>query len=503
MLLSAFDRPEFEDRTALIFRGDLWTYGEIAAQACRVAAGLQSLGVHKGDRVALYFKNSPQLLACFLGCWWIGAVAVPIRRWQSGPMTISWCNHLTVTCLFLEESLLAKVAPHLDDLTSCRAIVSTGFAPSTPAVQPWSRLIDNDGRHQRITVDEQEPALIVHTSGTTARPKGVGQSLRAMNARARSQLAHLPLSPEDVVCVFADCSHGFGLHVMVTPPLAVGATVLLIPEFDPPAILQAMAEHGATVTGGAPGYLLGLLDAARGQKDPAGPKLRFVISATDKAPEGLHREWQKAFGVPLLEAFGMTECCGVILSNRLGDIGVGTVGRPFPGVKIRVAGPDGSDVPDGTVGELWCAGDFLFAGYWNDPDATRRAVVDGWLRTGDQVVRDRDGRYRIVGRTGFMIKRGGIFVSPFEVEAALAQHPAIADCMAVGAPSERWGQEVEAFVVLKEAVPVDDLHVHAARTLGEPSRPARFWSVARIPKTALGKVARSEITELRASATAL
>jgi acyl-CoA synthetase (AMP-forming)/AMP-acid ligase II len=127
-------------------------------------------------------------------------------------------------------------------------------------------------------------------------------------------------------------------------------------------------------------------------------------------------------------------------------------------------------------------------------------VVDGWLRTGDQAVRDHDGRYRIVGRTGFMIKRGGIFVSPYEVEAALAEHPVIAECVAAGAPSERWGQEVEAFVVLKQTIPVADLHAHAVRALGEPSRPVRFWSVARIPRTPLGKVARSEIVELRGSA---
>jgi len=273
-----------------------------------------------------------------------------------------------------------------------------------------------------------------------------------------------------------------------------------MPEFDPPAILHEMAKHGATITGGAPGYLLSLLDGARRETEPRGSKLRFVISSSDKTPENLHREWREVFGVPLIEAFGMTESSGVILSNRPDDNGVGTVGRPFPGVHVRIVGPDGRDVPDGTVGELWCAGDVVFVGYWNDPDATRRAVVNGWLKTGDQAIRDHNGRYRIVGRTGFMIKRGGIFFSPYEVEAGLTEHMAVAECMAAGAPSERWGQEVEAFVVLKKTIPVADLHAHAARTLGEPSRPLRFWSVAGIPRTALGKVARSDIVQLRSSA---
>jgi long-chain acyl-CoA synthetase len=500
MLLSAFERRDFEDRTAIIFLDRHLTYGEIAAEGRRVAAGLQSLGVRKGDRIALHFKNSPQLFSSLLACWWIGAVAVPIRPWQSAAMTISWCNYLAVACLLVEESLVEKLAPHLSELTSCRTIVSTASAPSISGVQPWTALVDNDASHQCVAVDEREPVIILHTSGTTARPKAVAQSLRALNARACGQLEHLPLGPEDMVCVFSDCSHGFGLHTMATPPLAVGATVVLVPEFDPPTILREMTKHGATVTGGAPGYLVSLVEAARRETELRAPKLRFVICSSDNLPVSLHREWGEVFKAPLLEAFGMTEACGNIFSNRPDDIGMGTVGRPFPGVHIRIVGPDGREVPDGTVGELWCAGDFLFAGYWNDPDATRRAVVDGWLRTGDQAVRDHEGRYRIVGRTGFMIKRGGIFVSPYEVEAALAEHTAIAECMATGAPSERWGQEVEAFVVLKQTISVADLRAHAAAALGEPSRPVRFWSVTRIPRTPAGKVARGEIRELRASA---
>jgi long-chain acyl-CoA synthetase len=500
MLLSAFDRPDFENRIALIFKDRRWTYGEIAAEAGRVAAGLQSLGIRSGDRVAIHMRNGPQLLASIIGCWWIGAIAVPIRPWQSPAMIVSWCGHLGVACLLVDESLVENVRPHIAELTTCRAVIFTGSAPDPAGIAPWSVLTGNDGRHQRIAADEREPAIIVHTSGTTARAKAVGQSMRGLRARARGQLEHLPFDPNDVVCVFSDCSHSFGLHSMTTPALAVGATVLMIPEFKPAAILRAMTQHGATVTGGAPGYLRGLLEAGRWEREFIPPNLRLVISSSDKLPESFYGEWQEVFIAPLIEGYGMTEAGGNITFNRPGDVGEGTVGRPFPGVRIRIVGPDGHDVPDGTTGELWCTGDFLFARYWNDPDATQRAMVEGWFRTGDHAVRDHHGRYRIVGRTGFMIKRGGIFVSPFEVEAALAQHPAIAECMATGAPSEQWGQEVEAFLVLKRTVAAADLHAHAAQTLGEPSRPVRFWSVPEIPKTGAGKIARGELRELRACA---
>ena len=503
LFLSAFDRAEFAERTAIVFQHERWTYANIAAEADRIAAGLQRLGVKERDRVGLHFKNCPQLLAALLACTWIGSIAVPIRRWQSAPVTIAWSNHLAVSYLLVEGSLVGKLAPHLGALTSCRAVISTADDAHDSGVMPWRFLVRNDDgrRHQRVAGHEREPAIILHTSGSTALPKPVGQSLHSLNARARNQLSRLPLYPEDVVCIFADCSHGFGLHASATPAFAVGATVLLMPEFDPALIIRAMADHGATVTGGAPGYLRGLLDAMR--ERPHASRLRLAITSTDKAQETLHNEWRETFHAPLVEAYGMTELCSLVMSNRPDDNGVGTVGRPFPGVNIRIAGPDGRDVPDGTTGELLVNGDMLFTGYWNDPDATRQVMVEGWLKTGDQATRDHDGRYRIEGRTGFMIKRGGIFVSPYEVEAALLKHVGVADCMAIGVPSDRWGQEVEALVVLKQATTAAELHNHATDALGEPSRPVRFWSVDAVPKTPLGKVARNEFTRLRSSAVLL
>jgi long-chain acyl-CoA synthetase len=500
MLLSAFDRREFEDRTALIFMDRYLTYGEIAREGRRVAAGLEALGIIKGDRVALHFRNTPQFLSSLLGCWWIGAIAAPIRHSESAAMAISWCNYLGVACLLVDESLVAKMAPHLSELISCRAVVSTAIVSSTTDVQPWSALVDHDGDDKQVAVDEREPVIIVHTSGTTARPKAVGLSRRALIARARAQLEHLPFGPEDVVCVLTDCSHNFALQSMMTPALGGGAAVLLFPEFKPAHVLREMTKHGATVTGGAPALLFALLETARQDIESHAPKLRFAMSSSDKLPERLCGQWEDVFNAPLVEGYGLTEACGNILYNRPGDIGVGTVGRPFPGVRIRIVGPDGRDVPGGAMGELWCAGDFLFTGYWNDPDATRRVMTEGWYRTGDQAIRDPDGRYRIVGRAGFIIKRGGIPVSPYEVESALTQHPAIIECMVTGVPSERWGHEPEAFVVMKQMISVADLHAHAAAALGEASRPVRFWSVPRIPKTPAGKISRNDIGELRALA---
>ena len=153
MLLSAFDRRDFENRTALIFLDRHLSYGEIAAEGWRVAAGLQSLGISKGDRVAIHMRNGPQLLASIIGCWRIGAIAVPIRPWQAPAKIVAWCGYLGVVCLLVDELLVEKVRPHVSELTTCRAVVSTGSVPRTDCIQPWSALFDNDGGHARIAAD--------------------------------------------------------------------------------------------------------------------------------------------------------------------------------------------------------------------------------------------------------------------------------------------------------------------------------------------------------------
>jgi long-chain acyl-CoA synthetase len=373
-------------------------------------------------------------------------------------------------------------------LTSCRTVI-------TPL---QARIAPNAGKYHHIE-SNGKPLLIIHTSGSTAQPKAVMQDLDALDAHARALIEYLPLRPDDVVCVVSDLSHGYGLHTLATLSFAVGAAIMIFDqsEYDDAKIIHDMAKKGATVAGSNPVRLRRLLQAAGNEVEL--PKLRFALSSTDKLPDDVARQWEEVFGSPLSEAWGMTETCSCVLLNRPGDHEIGSAGRPLPNLQVRIVGTDGRDVPDGNVGEMWLAGDFLFSGYWNDPEATQRVTNGGWFTTGDQFVREESGRYRFIGRAGHTIKRGGILGSVFEIESAFMCHPAIAECVAITVPSKEWGEDIEVFVKLRSAISATELHAHADTTCGIFMRPSRYWSVSAIPETSAGKVARN-IERLRALA---
>jgi acyl-CoA synthetase (AMP-forming)/AMP-acid ligase II len=494
VFLSAFERPDFERRTAIIFRDRKYTYGQIATEARLIAGGLQSSGIRPGDRIALYMRNSDQFIPAYLACEWIGSVAVPIRYSEAGVFAISWCNHMGVKSVIADDELIESITSHASELTSCRSVVTPLQARiAAPNPEKYPHVV-NDGK----------PLLIVHTSGSTAQPKAVMQGLDALNAHARAMIEYLPLRPDDVVCVVSDLSHGFGLNTLATLSFAVGAAVLVFnqSEYDDETIIHEMTKQGATIVGSNPVRFRRLLLAARRLAELHSvelPKLRFALSSTDKLPDDVAIQWKEIFGTPLLECWGMTETCSCVLFNRPGDHEVGTVGRPIPNVEVRIVGSEDRDVLDGDVGEMWLAGDFLFSGYWNDPEATQRATYGGWFRTGDQFIRHPSDRYRFVGRGGYSIKRGGILGSVFEIESAFMRHPAVAECVAVTVPSKEWGQDIELFLKLRSSVSAIELRAHADMTCGIFMRPSRYWSVSAIPETSAGKVARN-IEKLRAAA---
>jgi acyl-CoA synthetase (AMP-forming)/AMP-acid ligase II len=504
-VLDLFHRPDVSQRIALVTKSGATTYGETAAAIDRVAAGLWALGVRKGDRVGIYVTNTPQLLQLTFAAWRLGAITAYVDVFHGPATAVVWCNQVGVKCVVVDENHLDAAAPHLADLSPGKPIISTGDQVAVPGVLPWSTLFGGHPPAPAVMVDESDQLLLIRTSGTTARPKGICHTLRNLNARLRSHLPCPQFTPDDVACPMSPMTTVAGLNAVSLPALAVGARIVLLANaYDPVAALEQIVETGGTLVMAGPARLHGLINVTRERPELARTRLRFGMTGGDKLSIPLRKAWDETFRVPLLDGFGISETLGGVLINRLEDKGhAGNVGFPFPDVEVRLVGEDGREVPDGTPGELWVKADFLFTGYLDEPERTREALVDGWFRTGDYLSRDSDGRYHPQGRRDFLIMRGTVNISPLELESVILNDAAVADCMVAGFPHEVLGQEVEAFLVLREPRSLDDVKGRVMNRVGPVMCPSQFWSVPEIPRTGPGKVDRRAAEQLRAQATLL
>jgi acyl-CoA synthetase (AMP-forming)/AMP-acid ligase II len=462
MFLTAFER--FPDNTAVIYEGMKYSYRDIDLRARRLAAAMQASGIEKRDLVAFQFGNGPDFIIALLATQLAGAIGVPIRKSETDSMLIAWCNHLRVKCLLVEPYRVDDFA--LTELDSCRSILS---------------LETGTDQEYRPVSDDGDGAIIVHTAGTTARPKGVIQRTRTIERHTQYVLQHLHYREDDIVCSMGDLSHGRTMHAAMLPVFAVGGTLLILPTTSPPyepdTVLDATVRYGATVLLGAPCYLAKVLHTAK-QRTTL-PKLRLAISISDYLPSNLQSAWPEVFGVPLIEHYGSTETCGMATTG-----GIGTLGQPFAGTQWRI-----SD------GELWIKGDILCS-YWNEQD-TKDAFVDGWFKTGDLAVRDEQNCYRIVGRSKHIIKFMGSPIAPEVIEAALMNHGSVADCMVAGTQGGEWGEDIEAFIVTNGTFSESDLREYADKALGINYRPARYWRVPALPRNSIGKLDRNAVATLR------
>jgi malonyl-CoA/methylmalonyl-CoA synthetase len=352
---------------------------------------------------------------------------------------------------------------------------------------------------------DSDPALILYTSGTTGRPKGVVHTHGSLAAQIAAMIEAWGWRDDDRILPLLPLHHTPGLVNCLLTPLAAGACCEIGPaRFDAAAVWRRLAAGGITVLMAVPtiyAKLLDALDAAPPDEAAAwaegARRLRLAVSGSAALPAALFERWRAVAGEPPLERYGMTEI-GMALSNPLaGERRAGAVGAPMPGVEVRIAGADGEAVPDGTAGELEVRGPQLFSGYWRRPDETAAALRDGgWFRTGDAAVRE-GGVYRLLGRLSVdVLKVGGYKLSALEIEAVLAEHPAIAECAVVGAADPDYGQRVAAAVVPRAGsaeLSLDELREWAGDRLAPYKLPTRLLVLAELPRNPLGKVTKPDL----------
>jgi acyl-CoA synthetase (AMP-forming)/AMP-acid ligase II len=476
-------------RAALVVpdTGQALTYAQLATRVEALSQRLAGLGVRRGDRVALALPNGPDIVLLLLAITALGAAAAPLNP------------------AYTESEFgffLGDIAPRLMLIPASGAAAADAARTTLLAVQPAT-----DGPPQLLTSDggagglqrsfEQggadDVAFVLHTSGTTSRPKQVPLRQRNLMASARTIAAHYQLSQSDVSFCVMPLFHIHGLVASTFAALAAGGSVITPRRFTPHRFWPQAREHAATWLSAGPTLHQIILDKA----DSAGAPdtLRFVRSCSSALSPALLERAERAYRVPMLEAYGMTEASHQMTSNPLPPEArlPGSVGVPT-GTEVAIADQHGTLLPSGRAGEVVIRGPGVMSGYVSNPAATADAFFGDWFRTGDRGVM-RDGYLFLEGRLKEMIIRGGENIAPAEIEQVLMSHPAVRDAVCFGIADAKYGELVAAAVTLAEDAPVRELIEHCRESLAAFKVPARIDVLAEIPRTPTGKVQRRRVAE--------
>jgi benzoate-CoA ligase family protein len=490
------------ERVAVRCRGRDHTYAEITAMAASVAAALRRSEVRPEERVLLVMVDGPELVAAFCGAMRMGAVPVPLST-MSTPADLAFlaadsrARLAVVSEQFTEAGrAMAAAAPELADLV----VVTDGDpgpAVAGTRVQTWSSWLaaGAGGDGSVMATHPDAPAFWLYTSGTTGKPKGAMHRHADIPFTAETYGRQvLGIRPDDRCFSIAKLFFAYGLGNSLSFPFAVGATAILEPGPPTPASVAALVrEERPTLFYATPTFYAGLL--AAGLPEDTFASVRQGVSAGEALPAPVLERFRDRFGVEIIDGLGSTEALHIFLSNRPGAVVPGTSGTPVPGYEVRVVDDEGAEVTGGEPGHLMVRGESIATGYWCRTAVTRRVFRGDWMRTGDMYVHNEDGTYRHCGRSDDMLKVGGIWVSPAEVESTLAAHEDVVEAAVVAETDADGIQRPVAYVVLVPGRSVEPatLVEFCRSRLAAFKRPHRIVLCDQLPKTATGKIQRFKL----------
>ncbi len=466
------------------------TFSQFNSAAARVATFLEREGIEPGDRVGLMLPNTPAFAVAFYGILRRGAVAVPINPLLKDREIAFYLNNTGAKALFATPTFAEEAA--------------AGAASS--GTRCW--LTDDDSL-ARMTADlpeqpspveraDTDTAVILHTSGTTGRPKGAELTHGGLDRNLEIATRTLfEISPNDVVMGCLPLFHVFGMTCGLNAAVAVGALLTLIPRFDAHKALDVIARDRVTVFEGVPTMYSALLGAAQDVEPDAVESLRVCASGGASLPVQVLKDFEKTFNATILEGYGLSETSPIACFNHPDrDRKPGSIGHPVEGVEMRVVDTNGDLVPQGAAGEIQIRGHNVMKGYWNLPEATSSAIsADGWFATGDIGRVDADGHYYIVDRKKDLIIRGGFNVYPREIEEVLYEHPDVTEAAVVGIPHDSLGEEIGAAVALRDGARTspDQICDFVRERVAAYKYPRHIWVLDELPKGPTGKLLRREI----------
>jgi len=487
------------DHVAVIDDDGRHTYRAVADRALRAAGALRELGVAPEQRVALCMVDSVDFVATFLGAIALGAVPVPLNTLLTADDYAYLVRDMRAAALICSDALLGKLGPAI---ASVRAVAGceSALGGDLGALPSWRTLIHRAQPLEAFAATTPDDvAFWLYSSGSTGKAKGAmhlhGSLIWTAALYAQPILG---IRPDDVVYSAAKLFFSYGLGNALTFPLSVGATAVLSAERPTPAtVMRVMRAHQPTIFGGVPTLFASLLAEPTLSRDTTSGALRISTSAGEALPRHIGERWRERMATDILDGIGSTEMLHIFLSNRPGDIHYGTTGRPVPGYDLELRGDDDRPLTAGDEGSLWVRGPSSCIAYWNDRARSLAAFHGPWTRTGDRYTRNSDGTWTYSGRADDMLKVGGIWVSPFEVESALAAHPAVLEAAVVGSEDSDGLTKPKAFVVLRDpAVRTDhaalaaELQAFVKTTLAPFKYPRWIEIVTELPKTATGKIQR-------------
>jgi benzoate-CoA ligase len=495
-------------KTAFIDDQGRLSYGELARAVRCVASAFQAAGVRREERVLVLMQDCNDWPVCFLGALYAGVVPVAVNTLLSTADYAYMLQHSRAQIALVSGALLPQLQAAMSDgAHEVREIwVSQPAldlsATATPHCRDLAAVLKESAQAQCCApTGADDPGFWLYSSGSTGRPKGAVHT--HANLYWTAELYGKPilgLTESDICFSAAKLFFAYGLGNALSFPLSVGATVVLMAErATPDATFRRWTQQQPTVFFGAPTGFAGMLSS------PALPprsavSLRLASSAGEALPADIGERFTRHFGVEILDGIGSTEMLHIFLSNRAGQVRYGTTGTAVPGYELSLRDDSGADVADGEPGDLYIKGPSAALLYWGQRDKTRETFQGVWTKSGDKYLRNPDGTYTYCGRSDDMLKVSGIYVSPFEVEATLVQHPAVLEAAVVGVSDAEGLTKTKAFVVLRPGAEATDTELKAfvKDRLAPYKYPRQIEFVSDLPKTATGKIQRFKLRDMEA-----